>query len=172
AIETYQTFVTSTSTVKDFQLKKDLVGTIASGYVQNIQIIKQEVSGRTVCTELIGYVEPAAVKGIIARKIEETTRLSENKSGVLVSNNRIEILKYKKLGVTSTNKLRVAVYYRAKTILDVKSVMIIVDCFDKEGDPIEGKHASVPYNRLSRGDVRKREFYLPGNTVSFQFRLD
>ena len=40
AIETYKTFVASTSVVKDFKLRKDLVETIASGYVENIKIIK------------------------------------------------------------------------------------------------------------------------------------
>ena len=61
AIERYKTFVVSTSTVEDFQLKEDLIQTIASGYVEDIQIIKQDVRGRTVCTELLGYVEPDQV---------------------------------------------------------------------------------------------------------------
>ena len=53
AIETYQTFVASTSIVQDFRLRNDLVETIASGYVENIKIARQDVEGRTVCTELL-----------------------------------------------------------------------------------------------------------------------
>jgi len=39
--------------VQDFRLRNDLVETIASGYVENIKIARQDVEGRTVCTELL-----------------------------------------------------------------------------------------------------------------------
>ena len=48
AIESYKTFVSSTSVVEDFQLKKDIVEAIASGYVDDIKIVNQDVQGRTV----------------------------------------------------------------------------------------------------------------------------
>jgi hypothetical protein len=77
AIEQYKTFVVSTSTVEDFQLKEDLIQTIASGYVEDIQIIKQDVRGRTVCTELIGYVDPDAVEGLVGRRIQKPKKIAD-----------------------------------------------------------------------------------------------
>ena len=77
AIERYKTFVVSTSTVEDFQLKEDLIQTIASGYVEDIQIIKQDVRGRTVCTELIGYVNPDDVESLVSRKIQKPQKIAD-----------------------------------------------------------------------------------------------
>ena len=94
AIETYKTFVASTSVVQDFKLRKDLVETIASGYVENVQIIKQDVQGRNVCTELVGYVNPDAVKSIVARKVEKTQKARKQEFKGLLSNLYIKILNY------------------------------------------------------------------------------
>ena len=84
AIEQYRTFVASTSTVEDFQLKEDLIQTIASGYVEDIQIIKQDVRGRTVCTELIGYVDPDAVESLVSRKIQKPQKIADQERKTVV----------------------------------------------------------------------------------------
>ena len=41
AIESYRVFITSASTVKNFQLTNDLVQMISSGYLKDIKVIKQ-----------------------------------------------------------------------------------------------------------------------------------
>lgn len=96
AIETYKTFISSTSIVKDFKLKKDIIEAIASGYVDNIKIIKQDVKGRTVCTTLIGYVNPDAVKSIISRKVEKVRKTKRKEFKGLVSNRNVKILSVRK----------------------------------------------------------------------------
>jgi hypothetical protein len=84
AIEQYKTFVASTSTVEDFQLKEDLVQTIASGYVEDIQIVKQDVRGRTVCTELIGYVDPDAVESLVSRRIQKPQKIADQERKTVI----------------------------------------------------------------------------------------
>jgi hypothetical protein len=78
AIETYKTFVASTSVVQDFKLRKDLVETIASGYVEKIEILRQDIEGRTVCTELIGYVDSEIVERVIKKAVAEKEGLDKD----------------------------------------------------------------------------------------------
>ncbi len=162
AIETYRTFISSTTVVKDFKLKQDIIENIASGYVDNIRIVSQGVNGRTVCTELVGSVNPDAVRSIISRKVEKTGFKG------LVSNEYIKILSYKTEGGW------LSILYQAKQHLTKYQINIIVDCFDKDGMPIEGTYRSVPSGAyLSKGEVRKtRKVGLPRETASFELRLE
>ena len=111
AIETYKTFVASTSVVQDFKLRKDLVETIASGYVENVRIVRQDVKGRNVCTELVGYVNPDAVKSIIARKVERVQSTKRTKVEGVLKGRYYTILNHYK------EKRKLYVLYRANTNL-------------------------------------------------------
>ncbi|MDO9527863.1 MAG: hypothetical protein Q7J27_01755 [Syntrophales bacterium] len=164
AIETYKTFISSTSIVKDFKLKKDLIETIASGYVDNVKIIKQDVKGRTVCTTLIGYVNPDAVKSIISRKVERVKKTRTREFKGLISNECIKILNYKREGQ------HLSILYQAKKRFNYTFVRIVIDCFDRNGNPIEGRSSDTA-SRLDRGEVRKEVVELPGGTASFEIRL-
>jgi len=175
AIETYKTFVASTSVVKDFQLRKDLVETIASGYVENVRIIKQDVKGRNVCTELVGYVNPDAVKSIITKKVKILHKTKTQEFQGLLSNDKIKILNYKKsmcrdLGDT-TKYPCVRMLYQAKKDIYKNSVYIIMDCYDEDGNQIEGSKINVPSSDLYKGEVKETymdECYTIG---SFELRL-
>jgi hypothetical protein len=173
AIETYKTFVASTSVVEDFKLRKDLVETIASGYVENVQIVKQDVKGRTVCTELAGYVNPDAVKSIIARKVGTVQRTKRTEFQGLLSNDKIKILNYKKTicGI-HTEWPCVEIMFQAKRDISASSTWIIIDWYDRDGNQIEGNKTIVPAWDLYKGEVRRTWFELNNDkTVSFGLRL-
>ena len=171
AIETYKTFISSTSIVKDFKLKKDIIEAIASGYVDNIKIIKQDVKGRTVCTTLIGYVNPDAVKSIISRKVEKVRKTKRKEFKGLVSRN-VKILSIRK-GLHSIYKIGgLKILYQAKGVLSYESETIMVDCFDDNGNPIPGNSVKIPfYDTIYKGEVREAEIVLPTGTVSYEVRL-
>jgi hypothetical protein len=172
AIETYKTFVASTSVVEDYRLRKDLVETIASGYVDNIRILRQEVKGRTVCTELVGRVNPQEVKTIIARKVERETKSKGEGFEGLVSNKTIKILNYTKTEcrLLADEKCMVFVY-QAKSNVPNRSVVLIIDCFDMNGDPMTGTRIAIPSDDLYAGEVRTANVVLPSGTVSFDLRF-
>ena len=170
AIETYKTFISSTSIVKDFKLKKDIIEAIASGYVDNIKIIKQDIKGRTVCTTLIGYVNPDAVKSVISRKVEKVRKTKRKEFKGLVSNNALKILSIKKSGQ------ELFILYQAKREIKSYSSLvqepIMVDCFDGKGNPMPGKSTKVPsYGTIYKGEVREAEIVLPPGTMSYEVRL-
>lgn len=176
AIETYKTFVASTSVVQDFQFRKDLVETIASGYVENVKIIKQEVQGRTVCTELIGYVNPATVESIIARKVEKKKQIRSKQSEGLISNSKVKILNYKRM--LCNQGPCVEILYEARVQLDGTNPWlrqtIIVECFDSNGELIPGTNSEIPRypdGAVHKGAVRGTYILLPEGTASFELRL-
>ena len=164
AIETHQTFISSTSILKDFELKQDLVETIASGYVNNIRIIEEQVLETTVCTTLEGFVEPEAVKKIISKKVERSRNTRRGEFQGLVSSNNIKILNYKIVEkkdkvvepqnayyrrhrsnlVTYTTSDYVRVVYQARNSIAYHATKLIVDCFDEDGNPIHGTSKLIP----------------------------
>lgn len=169
AIETYKTFVTSTSIIEDFQMKKDLIETIASGYVDNVKVIKQHVQGRTVCTSLVGYVNPDAVKSIISRKVEKIKHPKKRESTVVAEGKYIRILNYKRIGNNN-----VSILYQAKTpLLSYSSSSerrtIMINCFDKDGYPMEGKKVYAE-SRLYSGEIRRLTVKIPIGTASFEIK--
>ncbi len=173
AIETFKTFISSTSIVKDFKLKKDLIEAIASGYVDDIRITKQDVKGRTVCTTIIGYVNPNAVKSVISRKVEKTRKVKKQAFKGLISNDSIKVLNYERK-VASTGLHYINVLYQAKKkpkITSSRYTKIIINCFNKDGFPIEGSRYYISED-LSAGEVRETKIYINNNTVSFEIRLD
>lgn len=69
AIESLTVFVQSTSTVNNYQLKNDLIQTIASGYIDNLNVDAETINGRRIYYKISGYVNPAAVKQVIQREV-------------------------------------------------------------------------------------------------------
>ena len=173
AIETHQTFVSSTSIVEDFQVKKDLLETVASGYVEDIKIIKREVIGRTVCTSVVGYVNPNSVRKIIARKIEKVSKVNAKKFEGLVKNSHIKILNYKR----EVNQL--LILYQIKSLsthssraFGIKS-RLIVNCFDEYGNTLPTASTTIHIDKGNYiGEVRKTAVILPRGTLSFELRLE
>jgi len=64
AIESYVLFVQATSTIQDFQVVSDLIQTIASGYLHDLQVEQQQV-GRTIYVKVRAYVVPSEISAVI-----------------------------------------------------------------------------------------------------------
>ena len=178
AIETYKTFVTSTSIIEDFQMKKDLIETIASGYVDNVKVINQDVQGRTVCTSLVGYVNPDAVKSIISRKVEKIKHPEKRESTVVAEGKYIRILNYKRIdnevsmfdNEVSMFGYQISILYQAKKNLDsVSQRTIMINCFDKDGYPMEGNTVLAEYS-LYAGEIRRLTVRVHSGTASFEIK--
>lgn len=170
AIETYKTFVASTSIIEDFQMKKDIIETIASGYVDNVKIINQDVQGRTVCTSLVGYVNPDAVKSIISRKVEKIKHPKNRESTVVAEGKYIRILNYKRIdNEVSVFGYQISILYQAKERLYAIMRPIMIDCFDKDGYPMEGKRVLAEAG-LYAGEIRRLTVRVPSGTASFEIK--
>jgi len=83
AIESYSTFLESTSTVKDLQLSSDLINTVSAGQVKKVKVLKRLQSGRKLCYTVAGIVDPFEMQNAIknylsGQKKGDGARLQEN----------------------------------------------------------------------------------------------
>jgi hypothetical protein len=77
AIESYQIFVDAASTVKDFQLKNDIIQTISSGYLHDLQVVEETAQGRTIHVKIRAYIAPNEIKAVLARALSGESRTNK-----------------------------------------------------------------------------------------------
>ena len=164
-IERYKTFVASTSVVDDFQLRKDLIETIVSGYVESIEVKREDVAGRNVCTELVGYVDPEAVKDIIAKKIKISSGHQRREFGGIVSNLYLKVINYRIDTDSGGNKL-LRVFYQIKQSPPPGGTRMAVFCFDAEGNPIQTSFCDIVASSSFRGAFGEQTCVIPEKAVS------
>jgi hypothetical protein len=65
AIESYYIFVESSTNVENYQLKEDLIQSIAAGYLKDLKILEQTEEGRTITITIQATVLPDEVKNLV-----------------------------------------------------------------------------------------------------------
>lgn len=171
AIESYQMFVESTSTVKDDDLIEDLIETISSGYLEDRQILEQAEVGRTVHCKVRAFVVPEVLKVVMDRELgpagkKERRGISENAF--------ISVLSVKEAPLGSSRGSKsVRVIYRqkgAESLDFTRQTDVMIDFFDVEGHPLSGnKHRTMP--GLRPGEVREATFDVPEGAQSYRVWL-
>ncbi len=68
AVSSYKVWVQSSATVEDFQLKNDVIHSISSGMLQQIQIENIKKDGQEVCLRIKGMLAPNSVKEEVDRR--------------------------------------------------------------------------------------------------------
>lgn len=81
AIESYYIFILSSTEVENYQLKDDLIQTVAAGYARDISIIEQKEEGRTLTVTVEALVDPEEIQQLVNRQIREMGRQTEELSG-------------------------------------------------------------------------------------------
>jgi hypothetical protein len=71
AIESYYIFVESSTEVESFQMKEDLIQSIAAGFLQNIRVVEQKEEGRTISMTVDASVMPEDVKQLVQKLLEK-----------------------------------------------------------------------------------------------------
>lgn len=162
AIESYKTFVTATSTVKDYQLIKDLIQTISSGYVEDLKTVKETVKGRTVYAEVEGYIVPGVVDKVLKR---EVSRIQGKEPEGIANNGYIKILKIR---AVKKRILRIIVTY--KIVQKITQSVILIDYYDSNGNPIDGAK-KYSEGGLMVGEIRTVSFDPPFSAQSYRVWL-
>jgi hypothetical protein len=70
AIESYYIFVESSTEVESFQMKEDLIQSIAAGFLQNLNIVSQDENDRTISMTVEASVNPGEVKKLVQKLLE------------------------------------------------------------------------------------------------------
>ncbi len=170
AIATYNTFVASTTVVKDFQLRKDLIETIVSGYVENIKIVKQDIEGRKVCTELVGYVNPQAVKKILSKKIKIISQKRKTEFEGIISNVYLKILNYR-LDTDSGGNKHLRIFYQIKQSPPPGGTRMAVFCFDENGNSVQTSFCDLVPSSSFVGAFGEQTCVIPSQAASINIRF-
>ena len=138
AIESYQMFVGSTSTVKNNDLIEDLIETISSGYLEDTQIVEQAEVGRTVHCKVNAFVVPEVLKVAMDRQLGPPGK----KEGRGTTENAfISVLSVKETPLNDWGSKSVRVIYRqkgAESLDFTRQTDVMIDFFDVEGNPLSG----------------------------------
>lgn len=79
AIERYCTLVRSESLTRNYQLEKDVVDTLAVGFLRNIKIVERTERGREVCYRITGVLDETDVR----RFLEQSAASRQSKPQVV-----------------------------------------------------------------------------------------
>ncbi len=113
AIESYPVFVEDTSPVKDPAVIKAVIQTLASGYLQDLQIVDQTEEGRRVSCKVRAFVEPGVFKTVLNR---ELSRLLDRKDPEVVDE------KYRQIKILSVSDYLVEDTRKKRTVREIKVV--------------------------------------------------
>ena len=172
AIESLTVFVQSTATVDNYQLKNDLIQTIASGYIDELKTIEEKVEGRNVHYKISGYVNPNAVKNVIQNRVGKSLG---NRPTSIDNNGYLEIL-----NVRSSDYLIKVTY---KVLQNTGQIFlrenenpqfrIMIDYYDSEGDIIGGDYKFVHDDlvEMVTGQVGMLAFNKPSDAISYRVWL-
>jgi len=188
AIESYRTFITFTSIVKNFQLTNDLIQVISSGYLKDIKVMEHKEDGRTVCERIQATISPAAVKNIINEARAQNERIEERG---LANNGYLKILNVRKSEKEYTYGKVEVVAVTARVLKNTGSLSIFrvlqnlhknsnqeffricIEFYDSNGNTVDGAFKYVhdsPIEMLS-GQVATVIFHLPKEAKSWRVWL-
>jgi hypothetical protein len=168
AIQSHQVFAEETATVQDPAVIKELVQVIVSGYVHDLEVIGQSEEGQRVSCKVRGYIEPGAIKTVIAR---ELARLQRNEPDVIDENQQIRILSMKEF--QEEDRRRKKTIRRLEVVYQQKgndTTPILIDFYDAKGKPMFGKRVSSQ-DFLLPGEIRQIFFTIPDEARSYRIWL-
>jgi hypothetical protein len=171
AIESYGVFVTSTGTVKNFQLTNDLIRVISAGYLKDIRTIEHTEEGRTICEKIQCVVSPQEMEKILkeyAQRIRETEYLGVDNNGYLqILQTGITKKAYQQKGEKEYPVFFVKIKVLKRPINPSEDIYfrICIDYQDRLGEPTLTSCWSV-IPELTEIFARGRKNVIPGQIIT------
>ena len=181
AVESNLLFVSSTTDIKNYQIRNDIIQSLSAGYVYDLKIIEERVekNANEIFYKLKGNIKPQefkdAVKKVVKRKTG-STKIAPIQSGKYLEivniidkgGSTIKVV-YKKKGSNweYTNDAWSGEPYQER--LKHSNDYIFITYFDEDGIPIDGGKNTL--NALNENEVRATSFYKPGGTKSYEIRV-
>jgi hypothetical protein len=177
AIESYRTFVKSTSNVKNFQLTNDIIQMISSGYLKNVRVLDHTEKGRTICETIQASVSPQAIDNVIKREVRKRTKKVEHIG--LDNNGYLKVLKVKKQKDSRWLNVIVKVLRRTGPLFlsneqNMKPYFrVCIDYYDSDGDPVGGESNFIHESTTEAipGQIKVVKFFAPIDAVTYRVWL-
>lgn len=170
AIESYKTFIESSTKVANFQLTSDIVQILSSGYLKDIKAIEHTENGRTICDKISATIEPRQFELALQREVKKRVHAVEEKG--VDQNDKLKILRVFAhdscfSGYFSSPCIKVIV--KSLKSIAFQGQYIYLDYYDQDGLPIGGDKQFVVY--IDIGEMKAFDFFYPKNTKSWRVWL-
>lgn len=91
AIESYYVFVESSTGVENYQVKEDIIQSIAAGYLKDLRIVKQEEEGRTITMTVEATVMPDEVQQLVQNLASKDQSESEKQETASTTDDTVSV---------------------------------------------------------------------------------
>jgi len=163
ALESYQIFVASTSELQNYQLRNDLIQTMASGYLEELKVVEETIKANSIYYKLQAYVEPVVFKKALRREVKRKTTISKQHEFISEGKNT-RILKIVD-NIPKGSYGQIKVIYQQK-VVGRKYDKIMITYYDEDGIPINGSNA-LTKEYLEKNEVRYIQFPKRQDVVSY-----
>ncbi len=174
AVSTWPLFREETAAIVDSALLKDIVQTIASNYVKDVQTIEQAEKGRTVYCKVRGLVQPEEIR----KAIHAPQGGVENASTAIAQNRALRVL-----SVRENADGTISVVFKALQRLDWLNTAydgglrehadLMVDFYDEQGTLIRTERYPARQTEsgddvMNPGEIGVRKIAKPLNAKSYR----
>ncbi len=167
AVESYFSFIQSYTEIENYQLKQDLIRSVAYGYARNTKVIEERINGRTIQYKIMTEVEPRQIKELL-----KETRFTTPRETIISENKWLAIINVYQVGRI------VNVVYQHNISIDCAvgprpERYVHITYYDSSNRPIGGdKYLTNPFvggqERYDKGQIGATTFKLPGNAESYR----
>jgi hypothetical protein len=172
AIESYRVFITSASTVNNFQLTNDLIQIISSGYLKDLKTIEYKEESRTICETIQASVSPQEIEKITKQQglssVKRIEELGIDNNGYL----KIVGTRYSRgdpSKVYGPKEIEVKVKVLKKILSADEHCIVFVTYYDSEGKELSTDKKTTAYEILLKYGDNKREWLYPGELITYKF---
>jgi hypothetical protein len=71
AVENHQVFISSKTSIENFQLKEDIIQAVSAGMLKNVIIQEETEEGRILCVRIVAQIAPSLMQAEIERRLEQ-----------------------------------------------------------------------------------------------------
>ncbi len=167
AVESYFSFIQSYTEIENYQLKQDLIRSVAYGYARNTKVIEERINGRTIQYKIMTEVEPRQIKELL-----KETKFTTPRETIISENKWIAIINVYQVG-----RIVNVVYQHNATIKPGHPSFprhVHITYYDSSNRPLGGdKYLTNPYSgrvlgHYEKGQICSTIFRLPENAESYR----
>jgi len=181
AIESYRVFVEAASLIDNFILSTDLVQTISSGYLKDMQVLEHTEEKYTVCETVQFKIDPVTFDTFLKSHVQRRLRMAREMG---IDNKYLKILSLSPFKFNASGEKVVEVVAKvlhatgrldsAKFRVTKPQFKICITWYNRAGEPLDGdsRYIHTGAEGLTAGEIKKVEFKNPPlDAVSFRVWL-
>jgi len=182
AVESYHVFLEAASLIDNFILSTDLVQTISSGYLKDMQVIEHTEEKYTICETVQFKIDSVSFDTFLKMQVQRRLRMAREMG--IDNNGYLKILSHSSFKFNPAGEKVVEVVVKvlqstgrldsAKFRTEKPQFKICITWYNRAGEPLDGDSRYIHTNAegLSAGEIKKVEFEDPPlDAVSFRVWL-